>query len=350
MSKVIRQVERILVQKGTDALLSAAATPDTLAAGQIGVFNASTGLSITTGTTATPFFVAVGLGNGKYRRSAGTILDKNVRNTTVTCYTAPVTQIVDVRGICAECATDYAIKMDITSSNYWTSHGMQPFMQTVTYTSPCCSDGSASCLSLAQGLRNAINNDPNGLFTASLLDPDDVSVGASVIDEGTWDVDTDGCPVIRITANAQSIADFCGIPELYTYPTGVTFTVSTQGLSCCSPASSVVYVRDATFGVGLSGDIKAMEWTAAGNAEVGPYRLTESGVTTATDLNTTSGVQYVQLTLDYDDPIETAFQAQAEPKSLVLAIDKAAAVLQTVGNALDALLTVDVDTALTACA
>lgn len=343
-----RTVRRTLVAKGSSALLGAGATPETLAEGQLGVFSALTGLSITSGSTTTPWYIAVGTANG-YRKSPGTIRAANNLVSNVACYTAAVTKIVDVRGICAECATDYAIKVDIYSPDQSHEFGYQPRFQTVTYTSPCCTDGSASCLELAQGLRDAINDDPRSLFTAYLLDPDDVSVGAGVIDEETWDVDTDGCPVIRLIANAASIADFCGIPETYTFPTGVNFEVSTQGLKCCTPASTVVTVRDITYAVGAGGDVKYMEWADAGDAEVGPYRLTESGVTTATDLNAVNSSTYALLSLDYTDPHETAGQIVTDPKAAVIAIPCNTAVLLTLGNALDTLGLSGIDTALTAC-
>jgi hypothetical protein len=336
------------VAKGSAALASAAATPETLTEGQIGIFNATTGLSITSGTATTPFFIAVGTANG-YRRSPGTILSANNLKTNVACYTAAVTKIVDVRGICAECATDYAIKVDISSFDKSHEYGYQPFMKTVTYTSPCCTDGSASCLELAQGLRDAINDDPRQLFTAYLLDPDDVAVGASVINETTWDVDTDGCPVIRLIADAVAIADFCGIPETYTFPSGTDFVVSTQGLKCCTPASTVVTVRDVVYAKGAGGDIKYMEWADAGDAEVGPYRITESGVTTAVDLNAVGSSNYALLSLDYLDPHETAGQVMTAPKAAVVAIPCNVAVLLTLGNALDTLGMSGIDTALTAC-
>ena len=92
-----------------------------------------------------------------------------------------------------------------------------------------------------------------------------------------------------------------------------------------------------------------MEWSDAGDAEVGPYRLTESGVTTATDMNASTASNYALLSLDYTDPHETAGQIVTDPKAAVIAIPCNTAVLLTLGNALDTLGLSGIDSALTAC-
>lgn len=346
--KAQRQVTRFLVTKDI-ALMGAGETPDALDTGEVGVFNYNTGLSIASGTTATPFFIAVGYENGP-RRSAGKILNANIRNVNVQCYTAPVEQVIEVANFCADCAKDYAIKFDISAPNAWHEYGMQPFMQSFTYTTACCTDGTASCYDLVKALRDAIEDDPKGILTVKLIAPTDTgNAAASAINEETYDPDVTGCPFMQITVNTPALLNFCGIPETYSFPSGVTAVASLQGFECCDTATTVTIIRDQVYAQGAGIDVKYDEWFAAGNAEVGPERLTVSGVTTSTALNADSAGTYAILSIDYDDPHEAAGTLHSEPKSLQLAFPCDAAVLSTIGNVLDTLFTPATDNALTAC-
>lgn len=346
--KAQRQVTRFLVSKAV-ALMGAGETPADLATGEIGVFNYNTGLSIASGTTATPFFIGVGYENGP-RRSAGKILNANIRNVNVQCYTAGVEQVIEIANFCAECAKDYAIKFDISAPNAWHEYGMQPLMQTFTYTTACCNDGTASCYDLVKALRDVIEDDPRGIFDVKLINPDDTGdVDATAINEETYDPDVDGCPFMQITVNTPALLNFCGIPETYSFPSGVTAVASLQGFECCESATTITTIRNQVYPQGAGIDVKYDEWFAAGNAEVGPERLTVSGVTSSTALNADTAATYAILSIDYDDPHEAAGTLHSEPKSLQLAIPCDAAVLATIGNVLDTLFTPATDASLTAC-
>jgi len=353
--KAEREVQRTLVVKNDNVVLPAGNYTTDLLPGQLGLFFGESGTSFTaataTATVGTPFTVAVGLGPGKFRKSAGMIKSTNLRSANVQCYVPAVTKVVDVMNICAECAADYALKIEISSSNVWHQYGMQPFTQTATYTTACCTEGTPDCLILAQALRNSVNNDPRQLFTATLMNPAALDLDDLPINESTYDSEVSGCPVIRLTANAQYLADFCGIPELYSFPSGVDFKVGTVGFNCCTPNATTVTVRDVVYAQGEGADIKYMEWFDAGNAEARPYRLTESGVTTNVMLNAEAGQTYAMLSLAYDDPHEAGSTLHSEPKALVVGIPCTSTRLAAIADAFEKVLGtgLGIKTALLAC-
>ena len=93
-----------------------------LTAGQLGVFDYDTGLSIDAAGAAAVknFFVALALdttGDGlvdEIVKSAGThIQKKNVADTNLKCYAPGVEQVVDVVNFTADCDKQYGLKIEI---------------------------------------------------------------------------------------------------------------------------------------------------------------------------------------------------------------------------------------------
>lgn len=324
MSKTIRNVHRLLATKGDSAPLGAGNGIGDLAVGQIGVFDADTNLSIAAGGAGagTNFYLAVAHDN-THVKSAGTINRSRVRNAHFECYQAGVSPVFDFTNLCAECNTDYVIKFDITTSNAYVGYGMQPVYKTfVARPSECCETGTeADCIAIIKFLRDQMNNDTDGIFTAIATNPsNNAELNDAALD--SWDVSADGCPNLRVTLSAPALADFCNIPNTYSFPTGVSVQPSMQGFNCCSPAGVISEVTAVTYPQGAGPDIKFEEYDAAGNdgRAFSHYRQTESGVSADISFNASSSETYVQLVIEYDEPQTNAFDTYDDPKSVKVAM------------------------------
>lgn len=343
MSNSIRSIRRALVTTGNQAPLGAGNTVLDLAKGQVGLFDAETNQSLAAGGASanTKFYLGVGLNNG-HHKSPGVIEAKNVRSVEFECYRAGVAPVYTFSNLCADCNSDYVIKFDVTVANGYVTHGMSPIYKTfVTRPSECCEGGGeVDCIAIIKDLRDQMNNDQDGLFAAIATNP---ANGAELDDAAldSWDVDANGCPNIQVTANAPALADFCNIPHKYSFPTGVSLVPSMQGFNCCSPAGVITETTSVVYPDGEGADVKYDEFDSAANAGLafGPYRQTESGVPAQIEFNADAAVNYVQLTIEYDDPHDSGFLKYSAPKSLILAMpDDATNTIAPILTIVDAIL------------
>lgn len=353
MSRIHREVQAVLVGTGNQAILTAGNDPGDLASGQFGVFTPA-GTSIVTGTTATEFRVGVKTSDG-VRFSKGFIKGTNVKSVALTCFVDAAEKVVDLTNICTQCGGEYAIRMDIYRSEANVSYGFAPFLQSFTYTSDCCTTPGedVSCITMLQSLRDAINAGQGSMFTALVVDPEtlDLDDSGELDDEALadWDTDANGCPVLRIRGSIPDIEDFCNIPNKYAFPTGITFEVSLSGADCCSPAVTIETVQDLAYPNGAGVDIKYAEWMAAGNDKTGPYRQTETGIDISAALNASTSVDYVQLDIEYVEPIESGFREYSDPKWLKIAVPTTATSTDNLFDALEALLGTELSDLIDAC-
>lgn len=346
MGKTHRQVNSVLVGTGNQAPLGAANRPEDLATGQTGIFTPA-GASIVTGGATTEFFVGVKTSTGFIR--SGIILRGNVRSATVSCYNAAVAPIVDVTNLCTQCSEDVVLRVQIYDSRGFVSQGFSPFMKSFTYSTDCCTTPGETidCVAMVIALRDAMNNDPEGLFTVIATDPaTDLELDDTAL--GTWDYEASGCPNLRITTNAVSIADFCGIPYTYVNTRGTNISVAFETNGCCDPAVEVVTATDIEFSAGSGIDVKVAEWLAAGNDALGPFRMAGDVVFSPT-LNAAAATNYHLITIEYDEPMESGFIEYSDPKSLTIAIPTTAANAFTLTDYLDLLLGTALEAALDAC-
>lgn len=310
-------VRRTLVGSGDQALY-VSGKPNGLAAGQVGVFDQDGDAIAAAAAVEEKIFIAVGLGNGLFRRSPGYIQASAIKAVNFQCYTAPVEKIVDITDICTECSGERYIKIRIQSSNAWTGYGFNEYVKTFATREVCCTD-TPTCQAILMDLRDQINDDPEALFTAIATDPaDDSELNDAALD--AWDYAANGCPNLRITANAQAVAGFVGIPETYVWPTGVSFDVSVKGFTCCSPATAVAVDTELTYAEGAGGDVMYNEWFDLGNTGVGPYRLTASGVQTAHTLNAVAAGTYHILNILYHEPTTNGHLTYGDPKEVLVAM------------------------------
>lgn len=348
-----QQVKTVLVNTGNQNVLAAGNAPTALATGQIGIFNEnSVSRSTATAVAGEKFFLATKLPSGKIVRSRGLISTNNVRSVKVQCYTAPVQQVIDITGICAECDSDYSVKIDINHPVAWHTYGYSPFTKTFTTKTACCSgDGTGDCTALVRELRDLINGDAEALFTATARNPNDsTELNDAALD--TWDATADGCPNLRIAVNAFAEPNFNNVPYKHVYPELVTINkVTTQGFSCCS-ATTVSEVTAPVIAQGDGSMVRYEEYENGGIVDnPGPYRVTTDGVVLDTEFNGVASTTYVALTIEYNDPVYYNFQTYTQPMMLTVYIPVGADnTKDNLGDIIDDLIGTDTDTALTACA
>lgn len=173
----------VLATSGNQAPLAAGARVDTLAIGQIGVFNYQTGLSIdgTVPADARDIFLAVGLPNstgsalGDIRKSAGQVLQvRNTRAYNFKGYVDTLPKIIDIAGYTAKCETNYILHFELRNGLNMIRNGYNGLYKSFSYTTSCCADncapcGDGDCNELSQNMLAQINADKDALMTASYI-------------------------------------------------------------------------------------------------------------------------------------------------------------------------------------
>lgn len=176
-------VFKILVSSGNQGVLAAGSPVSSLAVGQIGVFNRTTGLSVdgTAVKDAQEIFLAVGKGNGSLQdvdMSAGQVIQvRNAKALTLKPYLQSVPKIVELSGFKAKCDSVYLLGIELRNQQSYSTFGYNGLKKTFSYKTPCCDDvyecvgctEQGNTADLAVGLANAINKDKDGLLSASLF-------------------------------------------------------------------------------------------------------------------------------------------------------------------------------------
>jgi hypothetical protein len=174
-------VFRVLVASGAQGLLADGGAVTTLAPGQVGVFNAETGLSVDTTQTVAEMgreiYLAVGVD-----RDGDTVLDDVVRTPNIQagsvrylnalCYQPAQSQIVSITDFAAKCDTEYAIKVGVENPEAYANYGYNFPFKTFTAKTSCCTTEcggcpEGSCTELASLLIASVNADEENIFTAS---------------------------------------------------------------------------------------------------------------------------------------------------------------------------------------
>ncbi len=172
-------VFQLLVTSGNQAPLAAGSRIGALAAGQIGIFNKHTGLSVDGSVPANTqdIELVVMQADGDIIRSSGQMIQKrNVKAWTIKGYTAAVAKVVELAGFKAKCETDYSLKVEFRNQKAYGVYGYNGFTKTFNYrtgccvsTTPCDTCPQGDAVELAVGLAARINNDPDALITATFF-------------------------------------------------------------------------------------------------------------------------------------------------------------------------------------
>lgn len=239
-------------------LKAASGAIDSLATGQLGVFNADTNLTFTN-MTAIPdrFYFAVGAvdadGNQDIKKSAGEAIRKHlIQMITSKAYVAGEAQAteIDLTNVTPEADTDYVIRMEFMSGATLQRDGytkpVKSFTISTGLTAPALAD-------FIDAFVEEINKDPEGVVTASNV------------------TDT----TLRLVfAEESKVNALAGINPNYTYLR--QFAVTTSLKEGFEGAGAVITVTEPIYEQGSGYDIQREEYVAAGwSGNPGLYRDSE---------------------------------------------------------------------------
>lgn len=294
-------VTQVLVTSGNQAVLAAGSQPSALAVGQLGFFNYADHLSIDGSSlpTSKNFYMAVGVdpnGTGALadiQRSAGQYIQRDgVAAINARCYSPERVQIVDITDFKVKCDTEYMVRINFNTAAARAMFGANTPFKSFNAHSGCCTDDCATCPKgdcnkVALDLVNNMNADPEGLFTADLLDyttetvpgtKDMVVVPLAGYD--AWvaaavaaDPDDPACLGIRITGKPEVKQLYSGINRKYDETRGVIMQVTfALGFEC---TGKVTEFQKAIYSQGDGYDVAYQEWWSKGYNGGGNYELSE---------------------------------------------------------------------------
>lgn len=286
-------VFQVLVTKGNQALLPAGQKIETLADGQIGIFDAKDNLSVDgTGTPPREFYIAVGVHEGgalkTINQSAGELIQRaHVNAYTYRPHTAGRPMIVKVSDYKADCDTDYAIKVEFRNQKIYRTQGFIQYSHVFNAKTSCC-EGCEDCPSgdaneITQLMVKKINADDKGLLKAEAIartaitaathgTSADYAVGAVVSEADVAALITfntaqtdDALKVytdIQLTSQPLNIERFLGINLKYYNPRETVILVSlVEGFRC---NGTVTTTQEVAFEEGNGYDIQHREYKALG--------------------------------------------------------------------------------------
>lgn len=314
-------VTQVLVTSGNQAPIAAGNRVDSLAVGQVGVFNYHTGLSVGAGSAVgdtRDVFIAVGIdpdGVGSLQdinKSAGQVIQvRNAKSSTIKAYVAALPKIIDITAFKAKCETDYLLKIEFRNQKIYGQNGYNQFNKVFNYTTACCADecdtcAEGDCNELAKGLMDNINADVDRLVIAQLLDYTTTpGTGIVVTDYAAWVADEDNagkCLGLRLTSQTDPQSKSTGsINMKYYSPRGTDMIISTQDSFSCN--ATITTFQELQYAEGQGYDLQWQEYLAGGlNGKPGPYRLsTINGVERdGIVFFASKTANYTQLTLSYD--------------------------------------------------
>lgn len=325
-------VFKVLVTDNNETVLSPGGTVDTLAPGQVGVFDRNTQLSIDGTSPVKDFYVAVGID----RDSDGTIEDinvsagqliqtKGIKNYSFRPHTPGRPMIFEFTDYKGSCDTEYGLRLEFRNMDIYTRQGYVQYTKPYFITTSCC-DGCEGCPSgdaneISQLMAAAINADVDNFATAEIIARDVITIvlhGVSV-DYAIGDVMTDADVAVvlafnaaeadaalhvftnlRITTAPLAIQTYCNINLGYKKPRFTIVIPSKVTGFDCGGVLTVTQTAAAEEGNGY--DVKQKEYNAgAWDGNPGPYRVSPStGTSLDVEYFADASVQYDQFVLTYD--------------------------------------------------
>ena len=166
MSNRNNDVFQVLVTKGNLALLPAGALAETLAVGQLGVFDLNTQLSVT-GTVPKDYYFALGVDPngggvlGDIKMSAGQFIRANrVVDKSFKPHSAGRPKIVKIGGYTAQSDTEYGLRVELRNSKIYRIQGSNQFSESYTMVTPyLATPGPVDSNLITQGLVTNMNGD-----------------------------------------------------------------------------------------------------------------------------------------------------------------------------------------------
>lgn len=355
MSNRNNDVFQVLPTSGNQALATTGSTVDALLPGQLGVFDANTGLAYATavpvGTKALTLAVGVGTGSvlSDIRTSAGQFIQtKGITDLTFKPHTAGQPMKVTVGSFKAECDTEYGVRIEFRNAKINRIQGYNQFSKAFLVTTPCCDDCAEGCGSLDANVLTqlfiaGINSDISKLVVAQAVarQPLTIATHGTSANYATGAVVSAADVAVLITFNKtalaanQVFADFqlvsqplaigtyCSINLHYYKLLETVLIVSLIEGFGCSGATTINQYPVYEEGSGIN--IQQKEYHASGWAGSGPYKLSQVTGMGYENINYLSvkGTTYDQFTVQYNQTSEAGWQEYSNVLSTVIAIPEA---------------------------
>lgn len=355
MSNRNNDVFQVLPTRGNQTLATSGSTVDALLPGQLGVFDANTGLAFGTAVPAgtKAITLAVGVGNGSVlsdiRTSAGQFIQtKGITDLTFKPHTAGRPMVVTVGSFKAECDTEYGVRVEFRNAKINRIQGFNQFSKAYMVKTPCCDDCAGGCGSLdanvlTQLFITSINADEANLVLAQAVARQALvaATHGTSVDYAAGAVMTaaDVAALIEFNKTAleanQVFADFqlvsqplaignyCSINLHYYKLLETVLIVSLIEGFGCSGATTVNQYPVFEEGSGIN--IQQKEYHASGWAGSGPYKLSQVTGMGYENINYLSvkGTTYDQFIVQYNQTSESGWQEYSNVLSTVIAIPEA---------------------------
>lgn len=355
MSNRNNDVFQVLPTKGNQALATSGSTVDALLPGQLGVFDANTGLafgaSVPAGTKAITLAVGVGSGSvlSDIRTSAGQFIQtKGITDLTFKPHTAGQPMKVTVGSFKAECDTEYGVRVEFRNAKINRIQGFNQFSKAYMVTTPCCDDCATGCGSLDANVLTqlfiaSINADEANLVLAQAVARQALvaATHGTAADYAAGDVITDADVAALVNFNLTAldankvfadfqlvsqplaIGNYCSINLHYYKLLETVLIVSLIEGFGCSGATTVNQYPVFEEGSGIN--IQQKEYHASGWAGSGPYKLSQVTGMGYENINYLSvkGTTYDQFIVQYNQTSESGWQEYSNVLSTVIAIPEA---------------------------
>lgn len=362
MSNRNNVVFAVLPTEGNAAVLAKDNRVEDLALGQIGFFDARTGVSFDATSTVIPkeYFIARGKGAAAdydFRKSAGqAIQHRREVGFTEKAYNAGAPMTVTIAGFKAKCDTEYGVRVEFRNSQISRIQGTPQFSKSYVVKTPCCADCGSDCdiidsNILTQLLIQEILLDETGVLlplpvirvgvtadegegegvfvegiSADYVAGDTISMedlailiahNATATDENK--VFTD----LQITSVPLAVGDWCQVNLGYHKLLETVLIVSlVEGFSCSGATVSSVYP---IFAEGTGANVMQKEYHASGWNGAGPYVLSETTGTAKGNIEylAKKDVNYTQFALEYVVKSEGGWLEYENPLTTYIAIPAA---------------------------
>lgn len=354
MSNRNNDVFAVLPTSNNVALLTAGNTEDDLAIGQLGCFDANSGLSVVTLAAVRDFYFALGVdksGGGvldDIRKSAGQFTQRQgVVSISYKAHSAGRPKIVVVGGYTAKCDTDYAVKVEHRNSRIYRMQGFNQFADSYNVRTGCCVDCGSDCDIIdANILTNLlvaeINRDEKNLLIAQPVARqaiDNAVVTTLAADYAVGAVVSAGDMALIIAYNATQTDE---ADKFFTdlQITSVPLTLAPQGgdvnlgfhkfveteiivsisdgFTC---SGTVTTLQTLAFAQGKGGSVRQMEYKSLAWCGTGPYAASDvTGVGFAVPYLADASGDYDQFILEYNQKSESGWLEYSNPLSTIFAI------------------------------
>ena len=340
MPRTNHPIFQVLVENfGT--LLAAGNTVEDLNPGQIGFFNGETHLSFDNvnpllAPLVKKFYIAVGVD----RDADGTIDDVNkscgdniyrnhIHKLEIKCPEECRSNVVLVTPSNIKGDTTYTLKIQFFNQSTLQVEGFYHPTKNFIVKSPCCEstsycscDDQSVCCEVIRLLVNAVNLDPDGIFTAYMYD---TLTGTIVTADNyaAWRIaNPDACLSMFIVGSCETINSYCMINYNYKKTRAFHMTVSftDESLNVGATITEVVPIR---YPQGQGYDVRALENLAGGwNGKPGVYRQNDlvGGPVGNFETFAVNGTDYVLINIGHDAMSVIGFQEPINDMETILAI------------------------------